>query len=223
MDVAAGRVDVDRRQPQPALHRALDAAQALHLLERHPRRHPPEAAARRHDVAVVAAPREVAVAQRALPPRAARRAQALGRRAREDPREQVERERTAADREHRAELLALDGALALALLLCRRRRPRAGTSRTAARAAARSSAPPARGPAGSSRRSARRGRRAAAGRRGSRATVSRYALLNRRQTSVSIASSGRMPLPTRPLAASGDSIAVTTTRSRAPRSAVRSR
>ena len=80
-------------------------------------RHAPEPAARRHDVRVVAAPRQVAVAQRALPPRAARRAQALGGRAREDAREQVERDRAAADREHGAELLALDGALALALLL----------------------------------------------------------------------------------------------------------
>ena len=119
MDVAARRVEVDRHEPQPALHRALDAAQALHLLERHPGRHAPEAAARRDDVAVVAAPtRGCGSAAGSSSARAAAGAGARLGRAGEDPREQVERERPRLPTGSTAtQLLLVAGALALALLL----------------------------------------------------------------------------------------------------------
>src|SRR4051794_8893807 len=102
---------MDRREPEAPLHRALDAAKALHLHERHPCRHPPDAPARRDDDALVAAEREVPEAERALPAGAARRRRALRGRAGEDAVEELERERARADRKHGAELPALDAAL----------------------------------------------------------------------------------------------------------------
>ena len=161
------------------------------------------------------APGEEAIAQRALEGDAARRVAIRARHVRQDPREQLDRERTAPDGKQRAQLLALRLSLPFAALAAGDVDLEPAPAEPAPEEAARPAAPPAPGPGRivSAFSATRPDRRRSPS--GAAASVSLYSWLKRRQTSVATAiRSARAAARRTAAAADGATMAATTSPTR---------
>src|SRR5665213_1465754 len=116
VDAAACRVEVEGREPQVPLDRALRAPKALNLREGNPRRDASNAPGRGHHARIRVPPGEEPEAERALQQHPPRRREDRARDLREDPLEQLVGERPAPDGKDSAQLLALRLSLPFAAL-----------------------------------------------------------------------------------------------------------